>query len=376
MLGKVGVVVVGQTPPPMGGQAVMLKYLLEGSYETVRLHHARMSFSKQLSQTGKFGPAKVLELVNVVWRIVHLRFKYSAKVLYFPPSGPSRLPLYRDIFILGLTRWLFTDLVLHFHASGLSEYYSRLTRAERWLVRRAMFKASAAIRISPAAPDEGKFTAARNNFTVLNGIPDIASGASGPTETDTPVVLFVGLICSGKGIDRVLETAHELMRAEVQFRLVIAGEFDSPATKSRVEGFCLRNGLSPHVDFPGVVTGAAKKQLFRTARVFLFPTLFESETFPVVILEAMAAGVPTVASDWRGIPDMIEDGVSGFLVPNGDPGCCAEKVQLILEDERLRSRLGQSARSKYDAKYTLEEHRRSMNEVFSRLTHDIQRRTK
>ena len=74
------IVVVGQTPPPIGGQAVMIEAMLQGKHEHVRLHHVRMAFSTEMDQIGRFRLRKLFELVRVIAAIVHARFAHGAQV--------------------------------------------------------------------------------------------------------------------------------------------------------------------------------------------------------------------------------------------------------------------------------------------------------
>src|SRR5947207_11803100 len=105
------ILVVGQTPPPLGGQTIMIQRLLEGTYRSVKLVHVRMGFSDGLDKVGKLYPSKLLELMKVMFRIVVARLRHRADILYYPPAGPNFVPIVRDLAILFCTRWMFRKTI-------------------------------------------------------------------------------------------------------------------------------------------------------------------------------------------------------------------------------------------------------------------------
>jgi glycosyltransferase involved in cell wall biosynthesis len=365
---KQHVTVVGQTPPPLGGQAVMLQLMLDGTYTDVELHHVRMAFSKELAAVGRFQLDKIAELGRVIVGVWASRLRHRSTILYYPPSGPSKLPLARDVAILLATRWLFPRTVFHFHASGLSAYLRTLPAPVRKVAMLALRRPSAAIRIAPSAPDEGRALGARLGFVVPNGIRGIdRSARSADADEQVPSIVFMGLVNEGKGSMRVLETAARLRAAGRRFVVRMAGEIESPEYGARLRAFIAEHDLEDSVEFVGVVSGRAKDELFANASVFLFLTRFESETFPTVILEAMSAEVAVVASDWRGIPDMVENGTSGILVPEGDPTAAAEAIARLFDDPGTRDRVAAAGRRRFEQRYTLGQYQSGLDQVFSRV---------
>ena len=150
------ILVVGQTPPPIGGQAVMIQQMLDQKYDNIELLHVRMFFSKEMDEVGRVRFSKLFELVAVIVRIILARVSTGARILYYPPAGPNLVPVLRDIAILCSTRWLFDVTIFHFHAAGLSEIYPRLSPFLRFFFRQAYCSPDIAIRISEFNPQDGK----------------------------------------------------------------------------------------------------------------------------------------------------------------------------------------------------------------------------
>jgi glycosyltransferase involved in cell wall biosynthesis len=362
------VLVVGQTPPPFGGQAIMIEELLAGAYRGVRLLHVRMSFSKDMDTTGKFRIAKLFELFCVLAGIVWVRLRHRVDVLYYPPAGPNLVPVMRDIFLLVLTRWMFPKTIFHFHAGGLSQIYPRLPVPGRYFFRVAYFSPDVAIRLSAGTPEDGKFLRSRREFEIPYGIDDEARGFL-PRKSNhaEPVrILFVGVLREDKGILVLLRACQILRKGGLNFELVCLGKFASPEFRKHVLRVVGDAAMADQVHFPGVLSGGAKWNEYAKADIFCFPTFFDSEAFPVVLLEAMSFGLPIVATEWRGIPDAV-DKTCAFLVPIKNENAVVKNVSKLIRDADLRSRMGICARKRFLEHLTVERYHGRLQDLFDSI---------
>lgn len=370
------ILVVGQTPPPLHGQAIMIEQMLLGDYGDIKLHHVRMAFSNAISQVGKARPSKLWELVRVIWKIWVGRFVHGARVLYYPPAGPHVIPVARDMAILLATRWAFEKTIFHFHAGGLGDLYDDLSPLGRFLFRIAYFRPDLAIRVSEHAPPDGMRLQARREVVIPNGIEDEASlerkaHQSEPrfdgAAADRCVVLFVGALRESKGVMILLEACRLLREQGVPHQAILVGAFESPQFERQARGFVRHNGMADSVDFPGALSGIRKRQAFHSADIFCFPTYYESETFGLVLVEALSFGLPVVTTHWRGIPDVVEDGQCGFLVPVRDAPSVAQKLELLAQDPVLRAAMGDRGRRRYLEHFTLDKYHQRLKAAFDEL---------
>lgn len=111
--------------------------------------------------------------------------------------------------------------------------------------------------------------------------------------------------------------------------------------------------------------GNDKEAFLNAADMFVFPTFYHNECFPLVLLEAMQHHLPCVSTTEGGIPGIIDDGKTGFLVPKHDAETLAEKIQTLLSDADLRQRMGEAGREKYEKEFTLEVFEKRMAEILS-----------
>jgi glycosyltransferase involved in cell wall biosynthesis len=356
------VLVVGQTPPPHHGQAVMIERLLNSQMADVEMVHVRMNFSSEMRDVGRFRWGKIAHLAGVIARIVYHRFADGARTLYFPPAGPDRVPMYRDMAILLSTRWLFDQTIFHFHAGGVSEMYDRLPAWQRWLFRKAYFGADAAIRLSELNPEDGRKLNATREFVIPNGIDDpcpdgaVARTTSAAAAGEPLQILFVGALRESKGVLDLVEACGKLAARGMPFQLELVGQWQSDEFAARVTQRIGELNIEERVRFAGVLTGEEKFAAFRRADVFCFPTFFECETFGLVLVEAMASRLPVVSTRWRAIPSIVDEGETGLLVEPHDTDALADRLAQLAADPAARQRLGSAGRAKFEREYTFKRH--------------------
>ncbi len=361
------VLVVGQTPPPYGGQAIMIDNLLRANFKHVSLYHVRMAFSTDMDEIGKFKLAKVFTLLKLISRIIYMRFRYSLEVLYYPPAGPDKTPMFRDIIILTCTRWLFKKCIFHFHAGGISTLHSGLSTPLKLLFQKAYFFPDAAIRISDFNPADGVHFKCRKEYIIPNGLEDSRSivAAKRSRNPEAPVnILFVGFVKESKGALILLEACRLLQERNLSFTVTVMGKFESAEFKKIILDKVSQSGIAHLVSFVGVQTGEQKFSFYQQADIFCFPSFFESETFGLVLLEAMQFELPIVSTNWRGIPSVVTDGQNGFLVPVKNAQLVAQKLELLIQDKALRETMGKTGREMYLKYFTQEKFNESMEKVF------------
>lgn len=148
---------------------------------------------------------------------------------------------------------------------------------------------------------------------------------------DAPLMIYVGRL----SFEKRLEWLHAAMTRLPEARLAFVGS--GPA-----EGFLRKRFEGTRTVFTGYMSGDELAQAYASADVFAFPS--DTETLGFVAMEAMASGVPAVGADAGGIPDVIQDGQNGLLFEPGNLDDLTAKLDRLLSDEELRSRLAREAR--------------------------------
>jgi glycosyltransferase involved in cell wall biosynthesis len=176
---------------------------------------------------------------------------------------------------------------------------------------------------------------------VANAVDDAIRRASPVALVTEPVLVVLGRLHPNKGIDVLVRAATLLSPGQAGLRVLIAGDDDpgAPGERDRLEAMVAGTPLAGRVEFLGFRERV--DELIARARVYVQPSRFEPQG--LAILEAMAVGVPVVASGVGGVPEVVEDGVNGLLVPPDDPASLAAAIDRLLTDSALAERLRQAA---------------------------------
>ena len=167
-----------------------------------------------------------------------------------------------------------------------------------------------------------------------------------------PRVLFAGRVVPQKGVETLLRAIPELRQTVPEVTLTIAGPVEPQYARALYE-----LGVSLDVSECVTVTGRRSHdemvQLYETHTVLAFPSEWD-EPFGIVLVEAMASGLPIVSSGAGGSREIVTDGVNGLVFERGDASDLAKKLSALLSSATLRSRLAHQARADAEAKYDIE----------------------
>ena len=158
-------------------------------------------------------------------------------------------------------------------------------------------------------------------------------------------LLFVGRLVERKGAAYVIRAVAEMAEAGRNVRLAIVG--DGPE-RSALTALAASLAIGDRVEFTGALSPADVRDRYRAGGVFVMPAITdwkgEQEGFGMVLVEAMAFGLPVVATRSGGIPDIVRDDENGILVPERDVGALTRGITRLLDDPALRVRLAEAAR--------------------------------
>lgn len=181
----------------------------------------------------------------------------------------------------------------------------------------------------------------------------------GFTEEDN-VLIMIARLHPGKGHRVLLDAIPHLLPLYPRLKLLCLGEGEF---EPELRALCGSLGLGESVRLLGYRRNVP--DWLAAADINVLPSFYEG--LPLTILEAMASGLPSVASNVGGIPEAIEDGVSGLLVPAGDPRRLAEAISILLRDRGKRAQLGQAARARALENFDYERQVRSTERMYLEL---------
>jgi len=361
------ILIIAQTPPPFHGQSIMQQYLVQANWDWCSKEFVRMNFSEQIHEVGRLKTKKILQLFGLMNRV---RKKSNPKfeLIYYPPGGPSRIPIYRDIIVLHFLKFFCKKIILHFHAGGINGIFKKTTKVESYLIKKAFQNADAVIVLSEWLKHEVEWCRAKKIFVVPNGTEDVLERFPKPDKSQSRDVsfLFIGNLKKEKGIFTLLKSAAILKERGEKFQLKFVGSFHNEDEKVTFSEYIDKNSLTNDVQFLGSKNGNEKWEQFKNADVFCLPT-YETEAMPISILEAMMFEMPIISTNWRSIPDIIKNEKNGLLFEPGNAIQLADCMERMIHSEEERKRMGVQSRKDYLQNFTVKQHLKKMENVF----HDV-----
>jgi glycosyltransferase involved in cell wall biosynthesis len=335
-------------PPPAGGIGTwtlgILSSPLAREFE-LRIVNTAPSAGDAVHGSSRFRGDRLIGALRILTRLCVELIRFRPQLVHVNTSYFWAFP--RDAMAVWIARLFGARSVLHFRGGDFPEFAQALPRWLQVLVRATLRRTDRLIPITRATesyltgivpPERVRLIP---NFIALQ---DVGSGAE-RSEAGLPEALFVGWIIEGKGIGELLEAARKL--PEVRFTLVGAAQ---PSYLARLRERL--DACSGNVSLLGPRPRSEVMELYRRADLFVLPTYREG--FPNVILEAMAAGLPIVATPVGAIPDAVRDGEEGLLVPPRDPEALVEAIRTLARDPVRRRHMGRLARQRVEALYTVE----------------------
>ena len=210
-------------------------------------------------------------------------------------------------------------------------------------------------------------------FALLNWIPSnkgktkVISNAVpipkflNPCSVKTYDILFVGRLVREKGIDILLK-AIKILKNKYSKNLKIAIVGDGEL-KENLNNLTVELGVNKEVKFFGVRKDV--KELMVSSKIFVLPSRWEG--FGLVIVEAMSNMLPVIATNVGGVPELIENGKDGILVPPENPKALARAINSLLENKELREKLSQTAYKKVREKYSIDTYSVRMLDFYKSL---------
>jgi glycosyltransferase involved in cell wall biosynthesis len=319
-------------------------------------------------------------IINGFFQCIRICRKWRPDVIH------AHWPFPHAYIALGAAKLFKIPLVLNFHGAELL-----LIRKKKWvkpLLKFAIGQAQAIFANSSFTA--GKIKALRNvdvewspYGTTLEGaslpLASAADAASAtPSSGGTPQrpephainnkfkILFVGRHIERKGICYLIEAAKYLPRDKFEIRIVGVGDLTE---QLKQQAAAVNDGAE--IIFTGKLSPEDLANEYKTANVFTLPAIVDhkgdTEGLGVVLIEAMELGLPIVASNVGGIPDVVVDGESGILVPEKDPAALADAFKRLEADPTLIQKLLAGARNRIDKCFTWDGIIERQVEVYKRL---------
>jgi glycosyltransferase involved in cell wall biosynthesis len=333
--------------------------------------------SQDIAESGTVSSKKLLDFMVTWVRLFGTlrKFKPDLSYLALTTTGAA---FFKDILIVMLLRAFNIKRIYHLHNRGVS------LKRNNFLYRISynfVFKNAEVILLSDRLyHDIQEFVPKNKIYICPNGIDDLAkqnaksviieedlllaetNSHSSENSNKTAQLLFLSNLIESKGVFDLLEACALIKAKGISFKCTfIGGESDISSNQfmNRINML----DLAEHVVFEGKKYGKDKELAYQKADIFVFPTFYSNECFPLVLLEAMSYGLPVVSTYEGGIQDIVEINVTGLLVEQRNVADLAGKLEFLIQNPDVAKKMGISGRKKYEREFTLDRFENKLKEI-------------
>lgn len=353
-------------PPPIHGAAMVGNFIKESKYlnDSFESDYINLTTSYHLHQIGKAGIGKLTALLKIQVRLYQalLTKKYDLVYVSLNSHGPG---FYKDFLIVLLLKSMRKRIVYHFHNKGVS---TNQNKPLNHLLYRVTFRKTKSILLSRLLyTDVAKYVDKSHVFYCANGVPDIKltqnAGANRKKPDQVCRILFLSNMYRAKGVFDLLHACKLLRQKNISFECHFVGDW-SELSEETVRAEVFQSNLSDIIFLHGKKMGSEKTVYLEQADIFVAPS--HNECFPLVLLEAMQFALPVVATTVGGIPDIVLDEKTGFLISPGDVAALAKKLETLLLNSDLRTEMGQAGKRHFKENFTLEVFEKNLKVVLEK----------
>ncbi len=360
-----------QLPPPIHGASVVNKAIKDSDVinDAFESRYIDISPAKDMSDLGKISPSKIIRFFGIFLNSIftYLRFRPHLTYLTLSPHGVA---FYKDSLILLCIKLFGGKVIVHMHGKGVKETAKKNILLFRYY--RFVFNKVSVIHLSNSLFKDldGIRDPSSKIYELNNGIPDEAFENNYRTVPSIINLIYLSNFVRTKGADTLLKAINCLpIKFQGRFKLKLVGGFPDSEFREELNQI-IKPEFKNDIDIVGPLYGVEKNRALQESDVFILPTRFKNECFPLSILEAMSFRLATISTKEGAIPDIVLDGENGFIVDKEDEGLLAEKIAIYIENASLATTHGDKAREFFEKKYTLNQFEKTMISILSEVVED------
>ena len=268
---------------------------------------------------------------------------------------------YRKLPFVYIAKWFKTPVINHIHGSEIANLYINAGEKKKHLVEKCFDKCAYLVVLSDEWKKNLDIVRTKTPKIVIENYSTIHKECLRKKNNDIKNILFLGFITELKGCFDIPEIACRVVKQfpKVKFILAGCGEVE------KLKGIINEKGLERYFSFPGWVKKEEKQKLLENADLFFLPSY--TEAMPMSILEAMGYGLPIVASNVGGIPQLIEEDRNGFMAKPRDVEVFANDILKIVQDDDLIYDMGNYSLEKASKYYSLESHIEKVEKLYEKV---------
>jgi glycosyltransferase involved in cell wall biosynthesis len=356
---------VGPGQGLMGGISALVDTLCPFLQRRVDLSYLATVHRRETKESGRISMKNSVSALSQYARFLWAVLRKHPQIIHLHTSqGVGWL---KDTFFIVVAKMLGCRIILHMHGGDFDHIYGRSPRVIQKYTRKIMKQVDSLIAVSGEWKNRLKHIFPDIHILCLKNCinVDAISPAHASRSTNGVKALFLGLVGTSKGAFDLLEALSLLKSSHTSIHLTFAGPEEREGDLLRAEKKVKELALERVCRVVGPVYGAEKSELLSESGLFVLPSY--KECLPMAILEAMAAGMPVVATPVGGIPEVVREGVNGFLIAAGDVLALAEKLALLAGNPDLREAMGRRSREFAEQELDVKSYIKRLVELYESL---------
>ena len=347
-------------PPPVHGAAMVGKYIHDSELinSEFECYYINLTTAASLEDIGRASFRKLwayVKLLTTIWQVVR---QVIPDLVYVTPNAKGGA-FYKDFIVVEMLKMMGCRVVAHYHNKGVS------TRQDRWidnLLYRKFFRGVKVILLGKSLyKDVEKYVKWEDVYICPNGIPVTTAPLPEKKQNSIPRLLFLSNLLESKGVFVLLDALKMLKDKDYSFICDFVGGETAEIDVHRFQEEVHQRGLDRACLYQGKKYGKEKDVAYQQADIFVFPT--GNDCFPLVLLEAMQHGLPCISTNEGAISDIVDDGMTGYIVETQNADHLAAKIEKLIIDKQKRMDMGMNGYRKFQERFTLD--------VFEKRMHDV-----
>lgn len=351
-------------PPPVHGAAMMGKYIHDSQIinQSFDCHYFNLTLAKGLQDIGKGGIRKFKDFIRQLWSIRQEVKAFQPNLCYVTPNAKGGA-FYKDFVIVMMLKTIGQKVVIHYHNKGVATRQDKML--DNFLYKRFFKDLKVILLAEPLYQDICKYVKREDVFICPNGIPEQETP---PTKTPHEGfnILFLSNMMKGKGVWDLVEACRILKEQGKKFHCHFVGKWSDITEEDfhqKLQEYHLENEITAY----GAKYGTEKNVFFQQADVFIFPTYYNNECFPLVLLEAMEQGLACISTREGGISAIIEEGVTGYVIDKQQPSALADKIDYLIDNPELCQAIGEAGKKEFKEEFTLERFENTLRDILQSI---------
>ncbi len=352
---KPTILIVGPLPPPCGGIATGVLNLLKSDLQKYfKLICIKNSTTRPSVKKGKIDFLNVVYFLGQFFRFIITMIFVRPQIVQIETS--YGISFFKNSLFVVFSKILGRKIILSIYGGQADSFYNDLSPIGKKYVKYILFCCDK-IRIEFKRREDffvKKFGLPESKIIILPNAVHLEKSAEKDIKpvTEELNILFVGWLLEAKGVFDLLKGIEILKQKGYKLKIKIIGPEGRAGELKRVLDDVQNKDLINIVEVVGEKLSYEMRSFYSAADIYVLPTY--AEGLPYAILEAMSCGLPIISTNVGALPEVIEEGVNGFLIEPGDIRALTEKIEILAKNKKIREEMGKNNYKKIENEYSID----------------------